>query len=200
MHIFNQLLNWIFPQDVIIENFDGIPPCPWWNETISSLFNYRDPKIRNAIWQLKYQGNRHIAHLLGSLLSQAIIQKNIQAPLIIPLPLSKKRLKERGWSQTEMLVRSIMKNDTTHSLEYGDKILIKIRHTYPQTKLSRSERKHNLKDCFAINSELKNKEIILRRNIILIDDVSTTGSTIFEAQKTLQAAGARSVCAFTVAH
>ncbi len=72
-------------------------------------------------------------------------------PLIIPLPLSKQRRKERGWNQSELLCKAIIRHDLSHSFSYQDKILIKIRHTNPQTKLSRHERLENLKDCFAIN-------------------------------------------------
>jgi competence protein ComFC len=180
---------------------------------IQSIFSYRDKIVEQAIWELKYGGNRKIAKLFAVILYDYIIETlseeslfaNFSSPLLIPIPLSKERLKERGWNQTEMLAKELTKLDKNNFFTLEAGVLIKKHNTKPQTSLSKSERIKNLKNCFEIvgkNAEetQKNKEKIKNRNIILIDDVTTTGSTFIEAAKTLKLAGAREIRAFTIAH
>nr|MBA3550908.1 hypothetical protein [Patescibacteria group bacterium] len=79
---------------------------------IKSLFNYHDPLIQKSLWELKYQGNKKIAQTFGKLLYETLLDElsdtllfsNFDKPILIPLPLSKERRKERGWNQSEMLI------------------------------------------------------------------------------------------------
>ena len=175
-------------------------------KSIYSLFKYKDPLVRQALWALKYEGNRKIGRLFAILLydtlieiiSEATLYDNFSQPLFIPIPLSKERYKERGWNQAEIIVQEIIKLYPQSDWQYEKNILQKVKHTMPQTKLSRAKRLENLKNCFATNPE--KLKIIKNRNIVLVDDVVTTGSTIQEARRTLLEAGARQVLAFTVAH
>jgi competence protein ComFC len=163
---------------------------------------------------VKYNGNQKIAILFACLLYEQMIEvlseeelfSNFIDPVVIPLPLSKERLKERGWNQAEIIAREIVKLNSSFSLNTTS--LHKVKNTLPQTKLSKSERLKNLKNCFAIkdsDSKIEGKRDLDRvkiknRNIILVDDVTTTGATILEAKKVLLNAGAKNVLAFTIAH
>ncbi len=173
------------------------------NIQIYSLFSYHTPIVQQAIWNLKYKGNKKVAVLCAEMLYTAIteiLKDNIRLsgstlPLLIPLPISKERLRERGWNQTEMLAYELSALDVNRNFKINSSVLYKIKHTQPQTKLNRKERLENLKNCFAVS----NQEIIRNKNIILLDDVTTTGSTITEAAETLKKAGAAYIIAFTIA-
>ncbi len=209
------IIDWLFPSSYEVTYLESLGAQEFLEQAkpaldltphIYSLFMYKDPLVEKALWELKYRGNRKIAELFATLLYDVIVQEIADAslfsdfthPIIIPLPLSKERLKERGWNQSEMIVRALKKYGVTHSelFTINCDVLIKIKHTQAQTKLSRKKRMKNLKGCFAI----KNPELIKHKNIILIDDVTTTGSTIEEAKNTLLKAGAKNVLAFTIAH
>ncbi len=214
IHIIYSLSSIVFPSPPEIQELESLstedfvlkaPPLstePY--DNIKSLFNYHDPLIQKSLWELKYQGNTKIARTFGKLLyerlldelSDALLFSNFHKPILIPLPLSKKRRKERGWNQSEMLISAIISHDTHSIFSYSFNSLIKQRHTEPQTHMSRKERLQNLKGCFTI----KNPDTIKHKNIILIDDVTTTGSTISEAIQVLKDAGVGKIMAFTVAH
>lgn len=162
-----------------------------------AVFDYKHPLIRQAIWELKYRGNRKITELLAKcvfeelvdeLSSQKII-KNFDTPLLIPIPLSKKRLRERGFNQCELVAEILGKLDNGNFFEVRTNLLIKIKDTESQTKKNRGKRLENLKGCFVITKP----ENITDRNVIVLDDVTTTGATFDEARRTLEASGARRV-------
>jgi len=169
-----------------------------------AIGSYHDPLVRQAVWELKYRDNPKISSLLGQLIyeelflelsEEKIFGKHLP-PILIPIPLSAKRLRERGFNQIEVLCEKIKKLDRENLLDYQPKILVKTRNTPPQTKISRQKRLANLTNCFAV----KFPEKIVGRKIILLDDVLTTGATITEARRTLLASDAKSVTAITVAH
>ena len=161
--------------------------------------------MKEAIWQLKYRRNRKIARLLATVLYEEIVSVledrelffNFTKPIVIPLPISKKRRKKRGYNQIEFLLSEFKVLDTENVFEFLNSILIKSKETLPQTLMKdRRLRLLNLRGCFEVvgASALKN------RNIILIDDVVTTGSTLLEAKRTLLLRGAKKVICFTLAH
>ncbi|MCK9345266.1 MAG: ComF family protein [Candidatus Pacebacteria bacterium] len=213
--IFKHLVNLIFPQTCIRCGVAGVPLCkdcitklPQAREAehsfITAIFDYRDPSVRQAIWQFKYRNARKVAEsfgeklyeeLLGDLGDSLHISKN-ESFLLIPIPLHKKRLQERGYNQSELLAREILKYDTEGIFELTSHALIRTRATNAQAKKEkRAARLENLRGAFSANPEL-----VCKKNIILIDDVTTTGATLAEARKVLLKAGARSVRALTVAH
>ncbi|MFA6536156.1 MAG: phosphoribosyltransferase family protein [Candidatus Paceibacterota bacterium] len=209
-----QIISFIFPPEPLVAELEAtspielrkiasrvlLPPADF----INSCFDYHTPLIRQAIWELKYRGNPKVASLLGKILSEEItaelaeksIFEKFNSPLLIPIPLSKKRRQERGFNQSELLAEEIIKNDSQKILMLDTKSFIKTKDTSPQTKISREQRLKNLADCF----EVARPEAVRGRNIILIDDVSTTGATLKEARRTLLASGAKSIIAFTLAH
>jgi len=172
---------------------------------VTSLLEYRDPTIQNLIWELKYQGSKKAAALCGELLLNEIMVdiSEIQAfsdlglPLLVPIPLSAKRRKERGFNQSELLCEVICEKAGTETFEYRSGLLSKIRDSASQTSLkSRSERLKNLQGCFGV----KNPEKVKGRVVIVIDDITTTGATFAEAREVLETAGAKEIICYSVAH
>ncbi|MFA6272945.1 MAG: phosphoribosyltransferase family protein [Candidatus Paceibacterota bacterium] len=174
-------------------------------ENLIAFFDYHDPLVRTAIWELKFRGNRAVAALLAECLfdelsaelSELEIFENFTRPLIVPVPLSSKRRRERGFNQCEILLDELAKLDTNKIFEINKNILIKIRDTSSQTKTdSRASRLKNLRGAFAANENGAARH----RNIIVIDDVTTTGTTLSEAMKTLRRAGAKKILGIALAH
>ena len=188
------VIDFLFPRQNF--NFAEFPPAP---DSGIALFDYSDKRVKQAVWQLKYRGDRDLAEKFGALLSDSIIselnERNIyEDVLLIPMPISGKRRRERGFSQTELLCESIKNQDKR--FVYERYALKKIRHTESQTKtMSRSERLKNLE-----NSMEGDASAVARRFAVLVDDVTTTGATFSEAERALKSAGVRKVFLFAIAH
>lgn len=174
------------------------------NKSIYALFDYRDEIIRHMIWALKYRKNRQIAKVFAQILHDFLIEEfsdlsvysDFNKPLLIPVPLSKKRLRKRGFNQTELLAKEIATiGGDSFCLLHTD-LLKKIKDTPSQTALERKKRLKNIDGAFAVRDAEKIKD----RNIILLDDVTTTGATLNEARKILLEAGAKNVLGIAVAH
>jgi len=112
--------------------------------------------------------------------------------LVVPIPLHRKKLKERGFNQAELLARVIA---THFDLKLVKNNLKRVKATKSQTSLSRKERLENIKGAF----QFRNKDEFREKKIILVDDVYTTGTTVREAAKVLKKAKAREVYIFTLA-
>lgn len=168
---------------------------------MTAYFAYRDPFMREAIWQIKYRRNKHVARLLAVVLADHLLEdlqhkqqfEHFVDPILIPIPLSKKRKRERGYNQVELITSAL---DPEH-YDINTTILSRTKHTESQARTSnRDARIENMKGCFHIT----NPESVRGKNIIVLDDVITTGSTLCEARKVLLEAGARSVWCVGVAH
>ena len=129
--------------------------------------------------------------------------------LLVPIPLHRSKLNQRGYNQAELIARKIIELDGNTNFTLEKNVLIKVTETKRQAHIkNRNERLRNLSGSFGIKNQRENQaeymeqnEIPLKgKNIILIDDITTTGATLTEAKKTLKNAGARKVIAFTVAH
>lgn len=112
--------------------------------------------------------------------------------LLIPVPLEKKKLKWRGFNQSEEIAKEVAK---FFQISLITDCLLKTKRTKDQVNLSEKERKENLKGAFFI----KNREKILEKKILLIDDVYTTGTTMEECAKVLKKAGVKVVIGIVVA-
>ncbi len=172
---------------------------------INTLYDYRDPIIKQAIWALKYSRRRHLGEKLGHLLYESLIEECADmkqyspgSPLyIVPVPISNSRQKKRGYNQAEVIAMHFCARGGKINFELKNNLVTKKVETVPQAKISnRAERFRNIKGVF----EVKHKEIIRGRTIIIIDDVTTTGATIMEIIKILKKAGAKKVVGFTLAH
>jgi len=157
------------------------------------------------VWELKYRRNSKVAHSLASILYDVLreelaersLTEHFSDPLLVPMPISHKRLRERGWNQTAILCEEVMKHDRNTFLTYLPTALAKDRHTESQA------RTHSKRDRLT-NVEYSMKVIepdsIKNRNVVLFDDVTTTGATLREAKRVLKAAGAKKILAVTLAH
>ncbi|MFA5095401.1 MAG: ComF family protein [Candidatus Paceibacterota bacterium] len=219
MHFLNTILDIVFPvncvscekrgSDLCLKCLLGSPAAERESANwIFPLFDYRHLPIKKSIWLLKYKGKKRLAGIFAEILYERIIEElselslmeNFRQPVLIPIPLSKKRYRERGYNQAELICRELIKiNNLRHGadLKLEKNILIKIKETEHQANIKdRKDRLKNLANSFSV----KNSERIKGKNIILIDDVTTTGATLVEAKKILKQSGAKKVIAFTVAH
>lgn len=185
---------------------DILPPAEITKDNgILALFDYAHPLVREMIWDIKYRGNRALADKLGEILADVLQEElaeralfeNFGRPILIPMPVSDKRRFERGWNQAELLAESIKKQPVGEQLKYVPSQLVKHRHTESQTKTSsKSERQNNLRNSMRV----LNPRVVEGRSIILIDDVTTTGSTFAEGKRALKEAGAKKVLCLAIAH
>lgn len=113
--------------------------------------------------------------------------------IIIPVPISKKRMKERGYNQSELIIKKCAKLD--ENIKICTNMLYKIKNTKPQSSLNKEQRKINLKGAYKVH----HSEIINNKKILLFDDIYTTGSTLEECAKVLKQAGAYEVSVLTFA-
>ncbi len=172
---------------------------------IFPLYDYRHPTIKKSIWLLKYKNRKGLAKtfaeaLYGRImeeLSELSIIENFREPVLVPIPLSRKRYKERGFNQAELICQELVKIDANKNFELKKGVLTRIKDSIHQARIeNRKDRLKNIIGAFAVLQIEKVKS----RNIILIDDVTTTGGTLTEARKVLKNAGANKVIAFTIAH
>lgn len=168
-----------------------------------AVFSYHEPPIKKAIWALKYKGITSLATELSALLYDYFAEElawrfpqQTKKYLIVPAPASKKHQRQRGYNQAELLARHFAQKDK-ENFELTTNVLLKIISTPTQVSLkNRQRRLQNLHGAFMVT----NPEKISGRQIILIDDVITTGATIAEARRVLKKAGAKQVIALALAH
>ncbi len=156
-----------------------------------SVFYY-DDFVRHLIFKFKYGKGVYVGNKLGEIMSNYFFDNYIKnIDLIIPIPLHKSKQRARGFNQALILSKHISKKT---GIPLSEKGLIRIKNTRPQSKLSISQRQKNLKDAFQINKTLN----IQNKNILLIDDIFTSGSTINNCTKILHENGAKDVFSFTL--
>ena len=181
-----------------------LPDSPNGQETVS-VVNYKNALVRQTVWSLKFRNNQKIAKLFAEIIYDTIAEElanlklsaNFGNSILTPIPLSRKRLRERGYNQAELITRQMAKLDQNNFFEYQKHLLKKIKDTPPQSRSkNKTERLNNLRGCFKV----VNPNLIKNRNIILLDDVVTTGATLAEASQTLRRAGARRIFCVTLAH
>ena len=151
-----------------------------------------DNQVVPLIHKFKYARYKFLAEPLSHLLHNTLLEQNWNIDKICYVPLFEKREKERGYNQSRELAINLSKLTSLNI--FHD--IIRTRNTPTQTNLSRSERQENVKDCFKVT----NRKEIKGLNILLIDDVFTTGSTSDEISKELLKAGANKIYILTVAH
>ena len=169
-------------------------------DNIFAAGSYKDEWLKKAIWILKYRKGSSAAEPLAELVFQRIfLEGRIKNPdefLYVPVPLSKERMKKRGFNQSEIIVRHLVEKLCLEKEALAADALVKIKETKAQASIrDYQQRLKNLEGAFAV----KNPEAIQGKKIILIDDVSTTGTTTRECAKTLKKAGAKKVIAVVAA-
>lgn len=159
-----------------------------WNNVLEknrSCYQY-NPFLKEIIGRFKYRGDAALAQVFAKEL-QRIYNKNFSNFLLVPIPLSKKRQYARGFNQAELLAQLI-----------GEPLLALTR-TNDETKQSKKSRRErvNLHQPFQIELALKDK--VQAADILLVDDIYTTGTTVRLAAKVLRQHGAKVVSSLTVA-
>ena len=161
---------------------------------ITTLMDYRGPAVEDLIRSLKYDGSGHAARLAASVLTDYLREEiassrtfSARKVLIVPVPLHKARSRERGWNQIELVLRALPEEFRGGELAtLAPEVLARMRATKPQTRLPRSERLSNVAGAFVCTNE----SLVRDANILLIDDVTTTGATLANAATPLRRAGA----------
>jgi len=151
-----------------------------------------DSPIQNALHTLKYR--RNITGFGDALAIQmASFVRSLHWPLnlIVPVPLGRKRLKERGYNQVALVARPL--SYELH-LAYAPAALWKMRETRSQVGLNVQERRENVSKAYQAHTSA-----VKRKSVLLMDDVATTGSTIAACTEALLSAGAQEVYAITIA-
>lgn len=165
---------------------------------LAAPFDFEDPKVRSLILLLKYRGIRKAAIPLAFFLAQYIDRlfttNDLPAALtVLPVPLHRSKERKRGFNQSALLVKFLGKR-IGWTTEYA--LIKRVKKTASQTKQeSPALREKNVKDAFAVIDASK----IKGRNIVVVDDVYTSGATMHEVARVLKAAGARIIIALAVA-
>lgn len=158
-------------------------------DTVRSALVYRDDIVK-LILGLKFHNRRYTARYLAPYYEDVLHNYSIGYDIAVPIPLSSARLKTRKYNQVEEILRFT----NIHNIENG--ILVKVKDTEQQSKLTGKQRRQNIEgafkiiDCAAVNN----------KKILLVDDVLTTGATMNEAARVLKKAGAAEVNGITLAN
>jgi competence protein ComFC len=153
---------------------------------------YDSIPIKEIIHQLKYGGLTGLSEICGELIYERV--QKVKLPhdfVIIPVPLHKFRIRNRGFNQAELIAKYVSKRIGVH----GGDALKRVKNTKNQVGLSRKDRLINVEgvfDCIDVS-------LIKGQNVLLIDDVVTTGATLNECAKALKSAGAKRVDAAVLA-
>jgi len=168
--------------------------CVGWRAEIDGIrspFQF-DGVMRQAIHQLKYKNLRALTGILAELLGDYLAATSVPGEVLVPVPLHRKRLRERGYNQSILLAEKL---GELVDLPVVDDCLIRERHAPPQARASTVEgRRHNVAGAFACRDRrLQDKQVLL------IDDVSTTGATLDACAAAIKSAGAVSVWGLVLA-
>lgn len=160
-----------------------------------------DDFIRAAILDFKYRGKTGLAKPLENILFAAFVANfhHHKIDVVIPVPLYIKRFRQRGFNQSFLLIvnwtEKVLNSHGADPFQVCNRILERCRQTKPQAGLSRKERRSNLKNAFT----LRDPSAVIGKNILLVDDVYTTGSTVNECAGVLLKGGAKRVDVLTLA-
>ena len=150
------------------------------------------PPVSNSVYRLKYHNKRYYAEIFGKELADEfefqIRRWGIQA--IIPIPLHRSKMRKRGYNQAELLAKQLSE---CMGIPMEKDVLYRIKKTRPLKEMNGEQRHRNLKGAFAVS-----KSWNPRQNILLIDDIYTTGNTIHRVAKVLKNAGAQKVYFLTI--
>jgi len=190
---------------------DGLRRCPVCRRVDRPFgravaYGSYDGGLRELVHLLKYNGVRPAAKVLGRMLADAMVALEPsfdEAGLfdqgsiaVIPVPLYKSRRRERGFNQAELIARAALKfYPERERMQLVPDLLLRTRDTHSQIGLTSHQRRENLRGAFAVAREAE----VSGREVLLVDDVYTTGTTVTECARVLRRAGARQVWVATVA-
>jgi len=149
-----------------------------------------DDPVRSALRKLKYRRDISMGDLLAAQMVDFVQELCWPIDVIMPIPLGRQRLRERGYNQVGMIARPLA---MALDVEYAPDVLIRRKETRSQVGLTKPERKENVYQAFVADARVK------RKTVLVMDDVSTTGSTLSSSAEALFLSGANDVYALTVA-
>ena len=183
-----------------------------------ALFAYKDDLVSSLVWSLKYKKSKHAAMLGGACLYKILMTYMLAGVsiVVVPMPVSKQRRRERGFNQCELLLDEMEKLDSIRSggsgrrLSTTRKLLVRSRHNTRQTLKDRRERLKSIEGIFSVNKVVAERLMVKLKKmggldgsnylVIVIDDVVTTGSTMREAVHALRTAGLTNTYGLALAH
>lgn len=216
---FNYLLDLLFEERCVGCKKPGTPLCVTCiagaepstepnDLNVFSAFAFHDPVIKKSIQKLKYYHKKitvdSLTVALHDRVLEIIAEKRVlwglaggEKIILIPVPLSPKRLLQRGYNQAQLLAEAFARLDAGMSFIVRNDVLYKTKETGSQVSVKdRGKRLRNIVGAYSV----KNPELVLDKCVILFDDVTTTGATLAECRKVLLKAHAREVFAITLAH
>lgn len=149
----------------------------------------------SMVYSFKYGGNKYLCKVISKFMIDFFedLKDELSIDLVVPVPLGEKRLKRRGFNQAQMLAEDIAKH---FSFELNVTAVVRSKNTDTQTSMTRAERLENVKGAFIITD----KQQVRGKNILLIDDIVTTGATCDEISTILKRAGAKNVYVLAFCH
>ena len=158
------------------------------------IFNY-EKDIRNLILSYKFHDKSYLYKIFAEIIikNEKIYSFLKKYDIMTQVPIHKKRKKQRGYNQSELVAKEIAKN--IENISYEKDILIKNKNTLPQSTLNKSQREQNVQGVY----EIINNEKVKNKKIILFDDIFTTGNTANECARILKENGAKDVLVLTIA-
>lgn len=161
-------------------------------QTHAYLLFTKKGKVQKLLHALKYKGQAEVGVALGFMFGQEMQESNMlpEADLIISVPLHKKKLKYRGYNQSDKLAEGFSK---ATRIPWSGDMLERIKFTETQTGKTRNERWENVRGVFVVKGDVKDKRVII------MDDVLTTGATIEACMEVLLKAGCREFIVLTIA-
>lgn len=160
----------------------------WTPERFLAAFPYHGP-ARKLVQALKYRRVRKIAEVMSDLLVGELTETGVEfgaEALVVPIPLSFWREGARGFNQSSLLGKALSEK---LGLSFRDDLLRKVRDTLSQVSLTKPERAANIRSAFTVQEKLYDEPVCVGRDVLLVDDVVTTGATAREAAKTLKKSG-----------
>jgi ComF family protein len=157
---------------------------------VAAIAAYKSP-LSDALITFKYRPDRTFAEILASWLRHELIRRVWEPDVIVPVPLNKVRLRQRGYNQVELITSALARST---NLPQNSSMLQRVRDTRSQVGLNPMARFDNLENAFKAEAGS-----VQGRKVLLIDDLLTTGATIFFCSEALAEAGASRVYALAIA-
>lgn len=199
MQMIRTVFDWIFPpsdEALCVRSLSvrevSLLYSPRIIEGVYALSKFSDFNIRALIHEAKFHDSKQAQNLLAVLVERFLKERSGEFDLIIPVPLSKKRLRERGHNQ----VASILMAGKCDDAYIASDMLMRVRHTKPQTELAKKARLQNVRDAFLVT----HPNGVEGRRVLLVDDVMTTGATLHAAKLALLQHSPAAVTCLALAH
>ena len=167
-------------------------------DEVDTLLPFSASTVRAAIHLAKFRAHVRATELLGTVLAHHLARVNVDY-ISLPIPLSRARARERGYNQVENILHAAFKKRlSTH--KRATNVLVRTRHTKPQTTLARKERLTNVVNAFDIRDIEAARTLLAGKHVLIIDDVTTTGATLKAAKATLLPLQPASITLLSLAH